>query len=168
MSHPHHPFPRRYAGLHGLHGLHGGKKRLNKHIFHAISRHIFFIYFSQKPARLPPSLVPPEVCRSAWSAWSAWWQKEAKTSTFSTPFSRHAFFIYFSQKPARLPPSPAPPKVCRSAWSACLERQHSFRTSMTERRAATQTNHMPALGSYSLVFSKCSFNIPQCTLYSNP
>ena len=69
VSHPHHPFPRRYAGLHGLHGLHGGKKRLNKHIFHAISR-----------------------------------QKEAKTSTFSTPFSRHAFFIYFSQKPARLPP----------------------------------------------------------------
>ena len=54
--------------MHGLHGLHGGKKRLNKHIFHAISRHAFFIYFSQKPARLPPSPAPPEVWRPAWSA----------------------------------------------------------------------------------------------------
>jgi hypothetical protein len=65
VSHPHHPFPRRYAGLHGLHGLHGGKKRLNKHIFHAISR-----------------------------------QKEAKTSTFSTPFlDTYSSYIFLKNLP---------------------------------------------------------------------
>ena len=98
-----------------------GKKRLNKHIFHAISRHIFFIYFSQKPARLPPSLVPPEVCRSAWSAWSAWWQKEAKQAHFPRHFlDTHSLSISLKNLPG------SPPITCSPERYAGLRGLHAL------------------------------------------